>query len=177
MADATHLVVSRAAWLEEASSGVSALHCKLYGKTIISEMCIANPVVCRHFKKFSDQKERKYQRQTTYTLFVSEACKDKHHNAYAELQKFAEQGSDATRIYNIVVKDGGASDILQALKACRSAVELKSLRWLVSKAEVKDCTVALATAIVKAPKLMTAHVRTMSQFIDELGCVLNPQSQ
>ena len=139
-----------------------------------SDMSLENPVVVNQVRDSTQPKHKKGQRQMKFKLFMSPASKDKHHKMYDELVNYAkscEMPSTRAKLYHLTVQDGTAADVMQSIKQCKSAHDLKPLRWLVCKAEVKDCTLALSVALGRSPAEISKHVKTTIQFVDELGRV------
>ncbi len=79
---------------------------------------------------------------------------------------------NAKPLYSMSIHDGCCADVLQAIKQCSSTWDVKPIRWLVTKGELAACTVALSGALTRPPTIISKHVKTMSQFVDELGKVL-----
>ena len=171
--EASVVVIAAEHWPEESTSGTAALHCKLYGKQLVSDRFIGNPHVCGQFLNFSNGFVKKGERQQKYRLFISDAAKDKHQTMYRDLLTCAAAPASPKHrtYYAISVQCGGAGDVMQAIKRCQSAADVRPIKWLVCKSEVKDCTLALSAALRMPPSEMTKRVLTMSQFVQEIGRV------
>ena len=171
IADAQVVIISASHWPEESANGVAALHCKVYGKLLVSDHHICRPQIVNHVRNFTTAFSKKGERQVKYRLFISAAAKDKHHKMHAELEAYVAKtaGASTRSLYSISVRDGGAADVLAAIKRCQSVFDVKPIRWLVCKSEVRDCTMAISAALGKPPAAIAAHVHTMTQFVEQIG--------
>ena len=176
MSGATHLVIHGLHFLEQSSSGTAALHCKLYGKALLSNNWLVDQS-CTEFRNYTNFHCKKGKRQLKFRLYISEACKDKHAKMYSMLLDFEQEttrlvgAKGKKQIYSVSVHGGGAPDVMHAIKSCKHAQDLKPIRWLMVYSEIKDCTLALSSVLSKPPSQIACHISTMTKWVDELGRV------
>ena len=176
---ATHIVIKDQGRAESISASWVSLHAKLWGKAIVATSYLRNPEASSAIRSFAQttQSVRKLSRQHKYKLFVSEAARDKHHKMHSELVAYSDSvrlgshkaSKGMTFLYSLEVRDGGASDLIAAIRECKSALDLKPIRWLVCKSERVDCLIALAGALARPPKDVDKFVCTMTQFVGSFG--------
>ena len=171
--DASHIVVASGSdWLAETSHTVSALHCKLWAKTLVSVGYLMGdaPYEIRKF----DQARACGAHREHYRLFVSEACRAKHKIMVADLDEYSSMCATAAgKSYklSIALCTGGPSDVLRAFQASRSAAGTKNITWVVTKDEEAACVGALSASLSLPPRNAAQHVHTMSRVVAQLGRV------
>ena len=111
-------------------------------------------------------------RVSTFRVFISDACRDKHKTFESELRWLADLPKVKPHIpsrYKFEIISGDdAGALLNQLKGCTTTNQVNSYRWLVTKDEVDSATIAVAGTI-SLPPANVKCVMTVSSFIASLG--------
>ena len=92
---------------------------------------------------------------------------------YEELVNISKRPHKSDNRYSLVMAAGDVTDVCGQMSVAHKDHENMSVVWLVTKGEVKESVVAVATATSKPPNTIST-VKTMSEFVQSLGVCDKP---
>ena len=164
--DATMLVIE-GDWNKQSVSGPTSLVGRCLGMSVAHIDFIKDPK--SPDKPLHFQPLDKKGSCSTYKLFTSPACQDKHKTLFKEIVWLSELQPKPVYLRHKFEMVGGddASALLNRLKSCPTLAGTRNYRWLITKEEHKTATLAVVSALSIAPKSVKI-VMTLSSFLSTL---------